>query len=57
MAKEILDIADIKLLVDSFYAKVRKDDLLAYIFNQNYNGPDKISDSIDFRIPFRSQIF
>lgn len=34
MAKEILDIADIKLLVDSFYAKVRKDDLLADIFNQ-----------------------
>lgn len=34
MTKEILDIADIKILVDSFYAKVRKDDLLADIFNQ-----------------------
>lgn len=30
---EILTLEDIKLLVDSFYAKVRKDDLLTNIFN------------------------
>ena len=33
MTKEIQNIDDIKLLVDSFYSKVRKDDLLAEIFN------------------------
>ena len=31
--KEIEDIKDIKLLVDDFYGRVRKDDLLADIFN------------------------
>lgn len=30
---EILTLEDIKLLVNSFYAKVRKDDLLTNIFN------------------------
>ncbi len=34
MEKDILNINDIKLLVDSFYAKVRKDNLLAKIFNE-----------------------
>ena len=34
MAKEILNIADIRLLVDSFYSKVRKDELLATIFDE-----------------------
>ena len=33
MSKEILNIDDIKLLVDSFYAKVKEDKLLAPIFN------------------------
>lgn len=33
MAQEIKTIDDIKLLVDSFYGKVREDDLLAGIFN------------------------
>ncbi len=32
--KEILTIEDVKLLVDSFYGKIRKDDLLAPIFNE-----------------------
>jgi hemoglobin len=32
--QEILDIEDIKLLVDSFYAKVRADALLAPVFNE-----------------------
>jgi hemoglobin len=31
--KEILNIADIKLLVDTFYDKVREDELLTDIFN------------------------
>lgn len=31
--KEILNIDDIKLLVDSFYSKVKEDELLANIFN------------------------
>ena len=31
--REILTIADVKLLVDEFYNKVRKDDKLADIFN------------------------
>lgn len=30
---EILNLSDIKLLVDSFYEKIRKDDLLSPIFN------------------------
>jgi hemoglobin len=34
MKKDIVNINDIKLLVDSFYAKVRKDNLLAKIFNE-----------------------
>ena len=33
MQKEILDLDDIKLLVDSFYAKVQQDELLAAVFN------------------------
>lgn len=33
MQNEILDIDDIKHLVDSFYAKVQQDELLADIFN------------------------
>lgn len=33
MKNDITTINDIKLLVDSFYDKVRKDDLLADIFN------------------------
>lgn len=31
--KEILSLSDIKLLVDTFYGKVREDELLADIFN------------------------
>lgn len=31
---DILTLEDIKLLVDSFYARVRKDDLLGPIFNE-----------------------
>ncbi|MES2138549.1 MAG: group III truncated hemoglobin [Bacteroidota bacterium] len=38
MAKEIVSIDDVKLLVDSFYTKVKEDELLANIFN------DKIKD-------------
>ncbi len=34
MKKEILNIEDIKVLVDAFYGKVREDDLLADIFNE-----------------------
>lgn len=34
MPKEITDIVDIQLLVDSFYEKVRADDLLGPIFNE-----------------------
>ena len=34
MATEILHLDDIKTLVDSFYGKVREDDLLAPIFNE-----------------------
>ena len=33
MQKEILNIDDIKQLVDAFYAKVQQDELLADIFN------------------------
>ena len=33
MNKEILILEDIKLLVDTFYGKVREDDLLSDIFN------------------------
>ncbi|HYG15230.1 MAG TPA: group III truncated hemoglobin [Bacteroidia bacterium] len=33
MTKEILTLEGIKLLVDTFYGKVREDDLLADIFN------------------------
>lgn len=32
--KEIKDIGDIQFLVDTFYAKIRKDDLLAEIFEE-----------------------
>ncbi|MEO6901634.1 MAG: group III truncated hemoglobin [Bacteroidia bacterium] len=38
MKKDIIHIDDIKLLVDSFYAKIREDSLLKDIFN------DKIQD-------------
>lgn len=34
MEKEILHLEDIKILVDSFYGKVREDELLAPIFNE-----------------------
>ncbi|GAA0892685.1 hypothetical protein GCM10009122_23640 [Fulvivirga kasyanovii] len=34
MNKEILELADIRLLVDSFYDKVREDDRLASVFNE-----------------------
>lgn len=33
MVKEILILDDIKVLVDTFYGKVREDDILAPIFN------------------------
>jgi hemoglobin len=33
-SQEILTIEDIKLMVDTFYAQVREDDLLKDIFNQ-----------------------
>lgn len=33
MTKEIISIADIRVLVDAFYGKVRKDELLKDIFN------------------------
>ena len=33
MKREIINIRDIKFLVDSFYAKVREDELLGDIFN------------------------
>lgn len=31
---DILTLADVKLLVDTFYGKVREDDLLANVFNE-----------------------
>lgn len=34
MSKEILSLDDVKLLVDSFYAKVQKDEVLKDIFNE-----------------------
>ncbi len=34
MIEEIKNIADIKCLVDAFYGKIRKDELLSPIFNQ-----------------------
>jgi hemoglobin len=34
MKKDIITLEDIKILVDSFYENVRKDELLADIFNQ-----------------------
>ncbi|MDF9801369.1 hemoglobin [Catalinimonas alkaloidigena] len=34
MKKTILHLEDIKLLVDSFYAKVREDAILAPVFNE-----------------------
>ena len=34
MKKEINSIEDIHLLVDSFYERVRKDEVLAPIFNE-----------------------
>ncbi len=34
MAREITNLEDIQLLVDTFYENIRQDDLLAPIFNQ-----------------------
>jgi len=34
MEKQLLNLEDIKLLVDSFYGKVQEDDMLAPIFNR-----------------------
>ncbi len=34
MTLEIIQLEDIQLLVDAFYAKIRKDDLLGPIFNE-----------------------
>lgn len=34
MEKQLLDIEDVKLLVDTFYTKVRKNQTLAPIFNE-----------------------
>lgn len=36
--KDILNIEDIKLLVDTFYSNVQKDDLIGNIFNEKLNG-------------------
>lgn len=36
--KEILTLEDIKTLVDTFYGKIREDDLLAGIFNERIRG-------------------
>lgn len=33
--KDITSLEDIKLLVDTFYSKIREDDMLGIIFNQN----------------------
>lgn len=33
--KDITTLEDIKLLVDTFYGKIREDDMLGIIFNQN----------------------
>lgn len=38
MQKEILTLDDVKLLVDSFYEKVRTDELLKDIFNDKIQG-------------------
>jgi hemoglobin len=38
MKRDIENIADIKLLVDTFYEKVRQDELLAPVFNQRITG-------------------
>jgi hemoglobin len=34
MEKQLLDIEDVKLLVDTFYSKVRNNEILAPIFNE-----------------------
>jgi hemoglobin len=34
MKRELVSLADIKLLVNTFYAKVRMDDLLSPVFNE-----------------------
>lgn len=39
--KEILSIADIRLLVDTFYARVMEDELLAPVFASKINSWDK----------------
>jgi hemoglobin len=38
MKKDIHNIEDIKILVDSFYRRVREDDLIADIFNSKIEG-------------------
>jgi hemoglobin len=38
VTREILDLEDVKLLVDSFYDKVRQDDKLAPIFEERIQG-------------------
>lgn len=38
MKKDISDITDIQLLVNTFYERVRKDDLLQPIFNQTIDN-------------------
>lgn len=43
--EDIKDLDDIKLFVDEFYAKIRKDDLLADIFNEVIK--DKWADHLD----------
>ncbi|WP_254560186.1 group III truncated hemoglobin [Dyadobacter diqingensis] len=38
VTREILDLEDVKLLVDSFYDKVREDDKLAPVFEERIQG-------------------
>ena len=35
MKKDIENLDDIKLLVDTFYGRIQQDDMLGIIFNQN----------------------
>lgn len=37
MKKDLIDTADIRLLVDSFYEKVKKDKVIGFIFNEIAN--------------------
>ncbi len=57
MTKEILNIEDVTLLVDSFYQKVRKDQLLGGIFNgviQN-RWPEHLEKMYRFGRPYCSK--